>query len=91
MPFINVKISGQPSQEIANKVTAFLTGHTVATLGKKTEVISVAIEFIPANQWAIGGVSLVAQGVSSFYLDIKVKRPAIFKRYSQSLKRFWES
>ena len=72
MPFLNVKISGQPSQEITDKVTDFLTGNTVATLGKKTEVISVAIEFIPANQWAIGGVSLVAQGMASFYLDIKV-------------------
>lgn len=72
MPFLNVKISGEPSQEIADKVTAFLTKYTVEILGKKAEVISVAIEFILANHWAIGGIGLSMQGMTSFYLDIKI-------------------
>lgn len=72
MPYLNVKISGQPSQEIAEKAINFLTKHTAEILGKKTEVISVAIEYIPNNQWAIGGIELSAQGVRSFYLDIKI-------------------
>ncbi len=72
MPFLGVKISGHPSQEIADKVIAFLTRYTAEILGKKTEVIAVAIEFIPTNHWAIGGIGLSVQGSASFYLDIKI-------------------
>lgn len=72
MPYLNVKISGQPSQEIVGKAINILTKHTAEILGKKTEVISVAIEYIPTNQWAIGGIELSSQGVRSFYLDIKI-------------------
>ncbi len=72
MPFLGVKISGHPSQETADKVIAFLTRYTAEIMGKKTEVISVAIEFIPTNYWAIGGTELSVQGLASFYLDIKI-------------------
>lgn len=72
MPFLNVKISGEPVQETADKVIAFLTRYTSEILGKRIEVISVAIEFIPANHWAIGGIGLSAQSLASFYLDIKI-------------------
>lgn len=72
MPFLNVKISGDPSQETADNVIAFLTKYTAEILGKKTELISVAVEFIPANHWAVGGIGLPKQGMASFYLDIKI-------------------
>lgn len=72
MPYINAKISGQPSQAVADSVIDFLTKYTAEILGKKTEVISVALEFIPTQHWAIGGIGLAAQGVGSFYLDIKI-------------------
>ena len=41
-------------------------------LGKKKELTSVAVEYVPANEWFIGGTSLASQGLATFYLDIKV-------------------
>ncbi len=72
MPYLNVKIPGDPVQETADTVIAFLTKYTKEILGKRKEVISVAVEFVPASQWAIGGNIISSQALSSFYLDIKI-------------------
>ena len=72
MPFLNVKICGPESVEVTKKVSAFLTKHTVAILGKKEDVIAIAVEYLPASQWAVGGAALAGRGLGSFYLNIKI-------------------
>ena len=72
MPYLNARICAPQSAETTNKVASFLTELTAEVLGKKRELTSVAIEYVPANQWFIAGSSLSSQGLATFYLDIKV-------------------
>jgi 4-oxalocrotonate tautomerase len=72
MPYLNVKICAPQSAETTSKIAAFLTGLTADVLHKKKELTSVAIEYMPAQQWFIGGSPLSAQDAKTFYLDIKV-------------------
>ena len=72
MPYLNVKICAPQSAETTSKVASFLTDLTANVLGKKKELTSVAIEYMPAHQWFIGGTSLSSQDAKTFYLDIKV-------------------
>lgn len=71
MPYLNVKICGDAVIETTNKVAAFLTELTAEELGKKKALISIAIEYVPPNQWFIGGTPL-PQGLATFFLEIKV-------------------
>jgi 4-oxalocrotonate tautomerase len=72
MPYLNVKICAPQSAETTNKVATFLTELTADVLHKKKELTSVAIEYMPAQQWFIGGSLLSEQNTKTFYLDIKV-------------------
>lgn len=72
MPYLNVKLSAPPSQQTTAAIAAQLTELTAAVLHKKRELTSVAVEYVPSGQWFIGGESLAAQGLATFYLDIKV-------------------
>ncbi len=72
MPYLNAKICALQSPETTNKIAAFLTELTAEVLGKKKELTSVAVEYVSANEWFIGGTSLASQGLATFYLDIKV-------------------
>lgn len=71
MPYLNVKILGAAVNETTNKVAAFLTELTAEELGKKKALISIAIEYVPPNQWFIGGAPL-SRGLATFFLEIKV-------------------
>jgi 4-oxalocrotonate tautomerase len=72
MPYLNVRLSGSPSQEVSAKVALALTELTAKVLKKKREVTAVTIDHVPPQQWYIGGVPLAGQPQRSFYLDIKV-------------------
>lgn len=72
MPYLNVKLSVEPSQEISAKVAAVLTDLTAETLKKKRELTAVAIEYVSPLHWFIAGAALAGQPQHSFYLDIKV-------------------
>ncbi|MES2406359.1 MAG: tautomerase family protein [Pseudomonadota bacterium] len=72
MPYLNAKISAPQSAETTNKIAAFLTEFTADVLGKKRELTSVAVEYVAANEWFIGGASVASGGLATFYLDIKI-------------------
>lgn len=72
MPYLNVKICAPQSDETTNRIAAFLTDLTASILHKKPEVTAVAVEYLPATQWFIGGAALASRGATTFYLDIKV-------------------
>lgn len=72
MPILNVKISGQRSQEMTNRIAAMLLDLTTDILGKKREVTAIAIQFVDPSDWIVGGMPLSQQRKSSFYFDIKI-------------------
>src|SRR5664279_5540688 len=72
MPYLNVKLCAQSSQETADQIAHSLTDLTADILGKKRALTAVAIEFVAPTQWYVGGTSLAGQSLRSFYLDIKV-------------------
>lgn len=72
MPYLNVKVSVTPSAEITRKAAAFLTDLTAEILGKKKELTSVTLEYVPPDAWFIGGLPVLATRGATFYLDIKI-------------------
>jgi len=49
-----------------------LTELTTSVLGKKRDLVAVAVEFIKPQQWFIGGAPIDQHQAHTFYLDIKV-------------------
>lgn len=72
MPILQVTLSGAPDGARAGMVAATLSQLTAEHLRKDPALTSVAISFQPANQWFVGGPSLAAAGLASFWLDIVV-------------------
>ena len=72
MPYLNARICAPQFAETTNRIATFLTELTAEVLGKKKELTSVAVEYVSASEWFIGGTSLASQGLATFYLDIKI-------------------
>lgn len=72
MPYLNIKISLEPSAPLAEAIATRLTRITADLLGKKPEVTAVVVEQIPLCHWFTGGRSLASSGRHSFYLEIKI-------------------
>lgn len=72
MPYLNLKLCAPSSPETAGQLAQCLTDLTAEILKKKRELTAVAVEFVATAHWHIGGASLAAQSLCSFYLDIKV-------------------
>ncbi len=80
MPFLDVKVSrdvteGNPLGTTAldaTEIAAELTRITTILLGKRREVTAVAIDWLPADQWFIGGEALAGSGQRSFFLKIAI-------------------
>jgi len=72
MPYLNVRIAMKKSPDVAEKVVSSLMKHTAGLLGKKPEVISIAVDFVSPELWFVGGSRVSDQHKITFYLDIKV-------------------
>lgn len=72
MPHIVIHLSGQPDAAIAQQIIKQVNQLTQSVLGKKLAVIANTLQFIPHEQWFIGGRSLAEQGRNAFHLDISV-------------------
>ena len=72
MPILNVKVSGPRSDSRARDIASMLLDLTQRHLGKLPAVTSIAISFVPAEDWYVGGRSLAEQHKSSFYFDIRI-------------------
>ena len=69
MPYINVKLNVKESDELREKIADIVLENTTTILNKKADVTSVLVEFMPQNNWSIGGKTCV-----TFYLDIKITK-----------------
>lgn len=72
MPYLNVRLSVARSTPLMDQLAAMLMRHTSGILGKKPEVTSIAFDFVPAEQWYVGGSTVQAQQAVTFYFDIKI-------------------
>jgi 4-oxalocrotonate tautomerase len=72
MPFLDVKVSRGGTAPEAAAIAAELTRLTNESLGKRREVTAVAVDWLPAEQWFIGGESLAQSRQRSFFLKIEI-------------------
>jgi len=72
MPILNVTLGVTPSQEAAGRAAATLAGLTARILHKRADVTSVAVQFVDPSHWFVAGRSLAEQGMSSFFLDVRI-------------------
>jgi 4-oxalocrotonate tautomerase len=71
MPSLNLKIAGPAQAPAVRELVAHLVTLTTEVLGKKKEVIAVAVELVPAEHWFVGGRPLMP-GRVAFQLEINV-------------------
>jgi 4-oxalocrotonate tautomerase len=72
MPILNVKVSKTANPALTHEISETLLELTSRILRKKRELTAIVIDFVPPENWIVGGTSLAAQGKNSFYFDIKV-------------------
>lgn len=72
MPILTVKLGAPASPQLTQAVAAMLLDHTERILRKKREVTAIVIDYVPPEQWIVGGKSLAEHGKTSFYFDIRI-------------------
>lgn len=72
MPILNVKVSGERSDDMTKAISAMLIELTQRILGKDPAVTAIAIDYVDPRDWIAGGRTLAEQGKSSIYFDIKI-------------------
>ena len=72
MPILNVKVSGERSDEMTRAISTLLGELTQRILGKSPAVTAIAIDYVDPRDWIVGGRTLAEQGKSSVYFDIKI-------------------
>ena len=69
MPFVSATLAVTPSDELTARAIAALTDLTVEILGKERARTTVLVQYVPAGQWARGGVPLRVRG---YFVGVKV-------------------
>ncbi|MFG1429139.1 tautomerase family protein [Roseixanthobacter glucoisosaccharinicivorans] len=72
MPILQVKLSGASDAAKAATAAGTLSALTAKILRKDPALTSVAVDFLDAGLWFVGGRSLADAGLASFWLDIAV-------------------
>ncbi len=72
MPIINVSVTGKPDPALSERIAQQVTELTRSHLRKDPTITAVAVHYVDPAHWFAGGRSLAAQGVNTFWLDIKV-------------------
>jgi 4-oxalocrotonate tautomerase len=72
MPFLDIKATAAPSSELAARIASALSEITSRLLGKRAQIIAVAVQFVDPAHWFVAGRSLEAQGKRSFFLDVRI-------------------
>jgi 4-oxalocrotonate tautomerase len=80
MPYIHIQISGRADTELAARVAASATTLTAELLGKDPAVTAVAIDFVPAAQWFIGGQPLARGTERSYHWMVSITDETNTKR-----------
>ena len=72
MPHLNLQISGKPDPQLSRRAARSLTELTRDLLGKKPELTSVSVQYVPLEHWLIDSTPLSEQGRNAFKLEISI-------------------
>jgi len=72
MPHIVIHLSCQPDAKLTRQVVEQVNALTQELLDKQLALIAATVQYIPADQWFIGGKTLAELGKSAFHLDISI-------------------
>ena len=72
MPHLNLQISGHADAALTERAVHAVADLTVQVLGKEPDVVAIGVQYLPHENWYIGGKSLAALGRNAFHLDISV-------------------
>ena len=72
MPIIQIQISAQRSATLTQEIARGVSDLTVNSRHKQAALISTVITCVDPHDWVVGGQTLAAQGLNSFYLGIKI-------------------
>jgi len=68
MPFVHATLCAKPSANLTARVVLALTDLTERVLGKERGRLTVAVQYVPEEQWARGG-AIPARG---FFVEVKI-------------------
>lgn len=80
MPYLDLTLSGPIDAELAARAARELTALTDRVLGKDPALTAVAVRFVDADAWFIGGESLAMRGARSHHLSISITDETNTKR-----------
>jgi 4-oxalocrotonate tautomerase len=80
MPYIHIQISGAADPALAARVARSATTLTAELLGKDPAVTAVAVDFIPAAHWFIGGQPLDRAEQRSYHWMVSITDETNTKR-----------
>ena len=72
MPLLTLRIAAAPDRTLATHAAAALHQLTVTHLGKRPELIAVAVDFVDPATWFIAGEPLAGTGLASYHLAITI-------------------
>jgi len=72
MPHIVVHLSGTPDPQLTRNVVDRVMALTQSVLGKQPPVMAIAVQYIAADTWFIGGDTLADLNRTAFHLDISI-------------------
>jgi 4-oxalocrotonate tautomerase len=72
MPILTLKVAAPRSASLSRTLSDGLVEATARVLRKNPDITAMAIDYVPPEDWIVGGRSLAEQGKASFWLDIKV-------------------
>ena len=73
MPMITVQVAtAAPSNDLAHAIAREISELTAKLLGKDPNVTAVAVDFIDAQHWFVGGESSADIGTPTFFVDVRI-------------------
>jgi len=72
MPHIVIHLSGTPDPQLTRNVVDRVMDLTQSVLGKQPPVMAIAVQYIAADAWFIGGDTLADLNRTAFHLDISI-------------------
>ncbi|AHL73806.1 4-oxalocrotonate tautomerase [Stutzerimonas stutzeri] len=72
MPHIVIQLSGPRDTELGRNAVATVNRLTAEVLGKMPQFMATTVQYIPDDDWFIGGQPLSVLGGSAFHLDISI-------------------
>ncbi len=72
MPHIVIHLSGTPDPQLTRNVVDRVMALTQSVLGKQPPVMAIAVQYIAADAWFIGGDTLADLNRTAFHLDISI-------------------